>query len=448
MAADDNLLHQGNGVFNNTDVIQGGLMPLQADVTVPQSTQLASGTGMLVTDTTVAEQLQHFPEEIYDLRPTSHLVRLMQALLGDSGVGQLRKRLLVSQLESLSTSGARFFDLDRFYGAIFNASRSSDEVLPLNPMETATATAAEWDSIEAADASFRDRMAALARAVAMGGTVPGLKAAAEAVTGVECDVYESWALIDAAGNASAAGHTWAWLEGGHWSDYEGEIWGVLEGTPFYGRSGSLTRSEVLVRVNRDYPATPEGRAQQASDESALVRVLERLKPAHILLTVDTQGTSALVGRGISGVRADSENWEIVPQVTPAQVPTSTNPYPLSPVQEQEGVDPNSPRVLPRPPLTTRLGDQWSYGQQVPTCRSYAVVPVDADGDFTTPGTVPDADLATDDQTVVWRDGTSTVYRASLGALDPLQSHAARASGDGVLVANPYSGDRRTVLTTD
>ncbi|MEU9405623.1 hypothetical protein AB0E08_07950 [Streptomyces sp. NPDC048281] len=441
----DDQLHQGDGTFG-TAVISGGLIPLQADVTVPQSTQLASGTGMLVADTAVTEQLLHFPEEVYDLRPTSHLVRLMQALLGDSGVGQLRKRLLVSQMASLSTSGARFFDLDRFYGAIFNAARNDSEVLPINPMETATATASEWDSIESADASFRDRMGALAKSIAMGGTVPGLQAAAEAITGVEVDVYESWALLDAAGDTGETAHDWAWMEAGLWSDYEGEIWGALEGTPFYGRSGSLTRSEVLVRVNRDYPQTPDGRAQQASDESALVRVLERIKPAHMLLTVDTQGTSALVARGIAGVRADSESWEIVPQVTPTSVPTSTDPYPLSAIQQQNGVDPSSARVLPRPPMTTRLGDEWSYGQQVPTCRSYAVTPDSAD--FTTPGTVPDADLASDDQTVVWRDGTSTVYLASLGALDPLLSHAARAGGDGVLIANPYSGDRRTVLTTD
>lgn len=442
----DNLLHQGEGLYG-TAVIPGGLIPLQADVTVPQSTALASGTGMLVADTSVLEQLRHFPEEVYDLRPTSHLVRLMQALLGDSGVGQLRKRLLLAQLQSLSTSGARFFDLDRFYGALFGAVRTDAELLPINPMETATATASEWDSIEAADASFRDRMTALAGAVAMGGTVPGLKAAAEAITGVEVDVYESWALMDAAGDTDQAGHTWAWMAGGTWGSYEGDIWGALEGTPFYGRSGSLTRSEVLVRVNRDYPATPTGRSQRANDESALVRVLERLKPAHTLLTVDTQGTSALVARGIAGARADSENWEIVLKVTPGQVPVSTNPYPLSAVQEQLGVDPSTPRVLPRPPLTTRLGDEWVYGQQVPSCRSYAVAPDDP-GDFTVPGAVNDVGLGSVDQTIVWRDGSTTVYSAALGALDPLLSHAARAGGDGVLIANPYSGDRRTVLTVD
>ncbi|MFE4863235.1 hypothetical protein, partial [Streptomyces sp. NPDC056670] len=192
-------LHQGSGLYG-AGVISGGLIPLQADITVPQSTALSSATGMLVADTAISEQLRHFPEEVYDLRPTSHLVRLMQALLGESGVGQLRKRLLLAQLQALSSSGARFFDLDRFYGSLFGATRASTEQLSINPMETAAATAAEWESIEAADASFRDRMTALAQSIAMGGTVPGLTAAAEAITGVECDVFESWALMEASEN--------------------------------------------------------------------------------------------------------------------------------------------------------------------------------------------------------------------------------------------------------
>ncbi|MEU6362268.1 DUF7297 family protein [Streptomyces albidoflavus] len=443
----DNFLHQGESVYGGSSVLPSGLMPLQADLTVPQSTSLASATGMLVTDVALAEQLRHMPEEVYDLRPTSHLVRLMQVLLGDSGTGQLRKRLLLAQLQSLSATGARFFDLDRLYGPLFGASRTGAEQLPINPMETATATAAEWESIEAADASFRDRMTALARSIALGGTVPGLQAAAEAITGCEVDVFESWALLEAAEDPEEAGHTWEWMEGATWQEYEGQIWGALEGVPFYGRSGVLTRSELLVRVNRDYESTPEGRAQRTSDEAALVRVLERLKPAHVLLTVDTQGTAALLPRPISAARADSEHWEIATRVTPGQVPLGASPYPLSPLQEAEGMDEGAPRVLPRPPLTTRLGDEWAYGSQMPTCRSYAAQPTD-EVDWHEPGSLHDLDGEQLDQVIVWRDGTSTTYGASLGAMDPLLSQAARAGADGVLVANPYSGDRRMVPTTD
>lgn len=441
--ADD--LHQSTSIYASP-VIPDGLMPLQADVTVPQSTSLSTGTGLLVTDTTVIEQLANFPGDIYDLRPSSHLMRLMQALLGDSGTGQLRKRLMQAQIQALSTSGARFFDLDRFYGPIFGASRTDTEQLPINPMETATATATEWDEIEAADASYRDRMTALAQAIAMGGTIPGLQAAASAVTGVDCDVYESWSMIEAAANPSAMGHTWAEMEGVTWGDYEGEAWGALEGVPFYGRSGSLTRGEALVRVNKDYETSDQGRAERASDEWALVRVLERLKPAGLLVTIDTQGAASLSPRPISAVASDSTHWEIATFVTPQPTP-GVQPYPLSYGQLAAGLTDTSRRVLPQPPLTTRLGDTWSYGSQVPSCRSYAVQPVNPD-DFTVPGEVSDAPAQTADQTIVWRDGSSTTYSAARGVLDPLASLAARAASEGILVAHPYSGDRRTVPTTD
>lgn len=439
-------LHQGGSVYE-TPVLQDGLMPLQANVTLPQPTSLATATSMLVADKSITEQLRHFPAEVYDLRPSSHLVRLMQALLGDSGLGQLRKRLLISQLQALSSSGARFFDLDRFYGALFGATRTASEQLPINPMEDATATATEWESIEAADASFRDRMTALASAVVQGGTVPGLQAAAEAVTGAEVDLFESWAMIEAAEDPEEMGHSWEYMAGGTWGEYEGTIWGILEGIPFYGRSGSITRYEMVLRVNRDYEATPEGRAQRASDEWALTRVLNRLKPAHILMTVDTQGTSALLPRPVSVVSSDNEYWEIVSRVTPNQTLGEETPYPLSQGQEDAGVAPGAPRVLPRPPLTARVGDEWTYGGQPPSCRSYAITPTD-DVNFTEPGPVPDLPLPSLDQKIVWRDGTSTTYRSALGVQDPKQMLAARSGSDGVLIANPYSGDRRTVQPTD
>ena len=441
----DDGLHQSTSVYASP-VLPGGLMPLQADVTVPQSTTLSTSTGMLVTDTTVTEQLANFPGEIYDLTPTSHLMRLMQVLLGDSGTGQLRKRLLQAQVSALSTTGAKFFDLDRFYGPLFGAERTDDEQLPINPMDTAVATPAEWDEIEAADGSFRDRMTALAMAIAMGGTVPGLQAAASAVTGVDCDVYESWSMIESAADPGEAGHTWAEMEGVTWDDYEGETWGAIEGIPFYGRSGTLTRSEALIRINKDYDSSPRGRAERASDEWALVRVLGRLKPASLLITIDSEGSSSLSPRPISAATSDSTHWEIATFVTPQQT-TGTNPYPLSYGQQAAGVSATDRRVLPIPPMTTRLGDSWSYGTQVPSCRSYAVQPVNP-ADFTQPGAVSDAAAVTDDQTVVWRDGTSTTYSAARGILDPLTAAAARAGSEGVLTAHPYSGDRRTVTPTD
>ncbi|GAA1978762.1 DUF7297 family protein [Kitasatospora viridis] len=422
------------------------LVPLQLDVTAPQPTALASGTSMLVTDTTLASQLSHFPD-LYDLRPTSHLMRLMQALLGESGVGQLRKRLLLAQWGAVSAQGARFYDLDRFYGAIFNADRTSDEQLAVNALDTATATPDEWEEMEAADASYRDRMTALARAVSLGGTLPGLKAAAEAVIGAPVEVFESWALLEAAAGGQI-GNSWDHLEATlpTWTQADGQLWSAMEGLPFTGRSGVGTRAEVLVRIQQDYPFTDEGRRRQQDDEWALTKVLGKLKPASVLLTVDAQGLTVQSEVHVASASSDSEHWQVAYQVTPSQLPTSTPLYPLSAAQQAAGLSDTAPRVVPVPPLATRLGDEWSYGAHVPSARSYGYLPDEPA--WGAPGSIPDSEAPGLDQTVVWMDGSQSVYAAVRGLLDPTQLLAARAASEGVLVAHPYSGDRRVVPTHD
>ncbi len=427
------------------------LMPLQANIMVPQSTALASGTGMLVTDTAIAEQMANFPDSIYDLRPTSHLMRLMQALLGDSGTGQLRKRLLVAQLSAQTTAGTAFFDLDRFYGAIFNASRDMVEQLPINPMDPATgvATPTEWESILSSDGAYRDRMNALAFGIAQGATQPGIVAAASAAIGAPVEVDESWAMIDAAGPGAGGIHTWGWVLGQYatWSALEGQLWGPLEGQTFYGRSGSLTRSELLVRIHKNYPQTPAGRQAQAVDEWALVRVLDQLIPAGLLMTVDTQAVTVSQPVEISAITSDSVHFEVVRQVTPVTTMSPTSPYPLSAGQLAAGLTLFDTRVLPVPPMSTRIGDSWTYavGAQAASAVSWAPDPATA-ADFTQPGGVPDLSVPVDEQQITWSDGTTSTYSAALGLLDPAQALAARVGADGVLVAHPYSGDRRMVPT--
>lgn len=427
------------------------LAPFQANATIPQSTALSSATGMLVTDISLASHLKHFPEEAYDLRPTSHLVRFMQVLLGESGVGQLRKRLALAQWAAVSAQGARFFDLDRFYGAIFGAQRTAAEALTVNAIDTATATDDEWEQMEAADASYRDRMLALAHSVPMAGTKPGLQAAAEAVIGAPVDIYESWALLEAAAGGDI-GRTWDDMETlfPHWTDVDGHLFSSLEGSVFSGRSGVQTRTEVLVRIRKDYELTNEGRQAQESDSWALTRVLERLKPAGVLLTVDAQGVTAQTEVEMASASSDSENWQVVHQVTPDQALPRWAVYPLSAGQQAAGLDASSARVMPVPPLATRAGAAWTYSVQAQTARSYTYEPLDvAAGDFTHPGGIPDMPNApTADQTVVYANSTQTVYRAARGLLDSLHALASMASADGSLVAHPYSGDRRAVPTAD
>jgi hypothetical protein len=427
------------------------LVPLQVNATIPQSTALASATNMLVADSSIESHLQNFPEEAYDLRPTSHLVRIMQVLLGESGVGQLRKRLALAQWAASSVQGARFFDLDRFYGALFGARRTPAEELPVNAMDTATATLDEWEQMEASDASYRDRMVALARSLPMAGTKPGLQAAAEAVLGAPVEIFESWALLEAAG-AGDIGHSWDYLEAAfaNWTAIDGQLWSSLEGAQFSGRSGVQTRSEVLVRIRKEYPQTPQGRQDRQDDAWAVSRVLERLKPANVLLTVDAQGVTVQKELAVAAADADSENWQVVQQVTPDASLPQWAVYPLSAGQQAAGVDPSGARIMPLPPLTTQVGDAWTHEAPSQSARSYTYAPLDvADGDWTHPGGIPDmASTTSADQVVVWRDGSTDTYRAARGLLDAAQALSAKASSDGALVAHPYSGDRRTVPTAD
>lgn len=438
-------VNQGSAAPSST------IVPLQVNATIPQSTALAAATGMLVTDVSIANHLQHFPEEAYDLRPTSHLVRLMQVLLGESGVGQLRKRLALAQWAASSIQGARFFDLDRFYGAILGARRTAAEELPVNALDTATATLGEWEQMEAADASYRDRMVALARSIPMAGTKPGLQAAAEAVIGAPCEVFESWALLEAAVGGSI-GHTWDFLEASFptWNAIDGQLWSTLEGVLFSGRSGVQTRAEVLVRIRKDYPQTPLGRQEQQEDAWAVSRVLERLKPANVLLTVDAQGVVVQKALAVAAASADSEDWQVVQQVTPDAALPLWAVYPLTAGQQAAGVDPTGARIMPVPPLTTRVGDEWTHEAPSQSARSYTYAPLDvADGDWTHPGGIPDmSSTSSADQVVVWQDGSAEIYRASRGLLDAAHAIAAKASTDGALMSHPYSGDRRPVPTAD
>jgi hypothetical protein len=179
------------------DVSRGkppALLPQQVNPTAPVAAGYSSATSMVVADTYTLDRMDHFPEEIYNLAETSHLVRFVRAMLGPGGVGQLRSRYLINQLASTLT-GSHFFDLDRFYGALFGAVRLRHEVVP--DATTTVATQAEWDAYLAADATYREKIIALAASIPKAATLPGIQAAAEAVTGVECDVYEMWPNVDA-----------------------------------------------------------------------------------------------------------------------------------------------------------------------------------------------------------------------------------------------------------
>jgi len=442
------IFNQGVSFFDTSTAPKTGLLPLQTDPAAPVVAGTARATNMLIPASPTSAQLVNFPEDLYDLRESSNLVRLMKVLLGDAGVGQLRKRTLVTRLEA-DLNGANFFDLDRFYGSIFGALRSPAEALSVNPMDD-VATPDEWDSLTAADASFRERIANLAKAIEMGATVPGLKQAAEAICDAPVDVYETWQLLDAYGTAVFnTPNTWDQVQTAYptWNTFQGtDTWNVVSGIIPVGRTNTLTRSEIVIRPHKDYASTPQNIYSFPADESALTRVLGKLRPAGTVLTVDPGVGITYIPVNLRGVQADSEYWEVIQKVAPKA--TLAGPvqsvYPISIGQSLGGVQYSDVRVLPVPPLSSSQGTSWSYSTQVSAAVSYA---------FPAPDPLDTADPqdasatpGTDDQTVVFRDGSSTVYTASKGVLAPSRSLTAAASADGALVAHPYTGDRKATIT--
>lgn len=447
------VFQQSVSFFDTSATPNEGLIQLQSDPSGPQITGVERATNMLLPDSPTMRQLRNFPDELYDLRETSHLVRLMKVLLGDAGVGQLRKRTLITRLEA-ALSGANFFDLDRFYGAIFGALRSQTEVLDINPMEQ-VATPDEWDEIRKADASYRERISELARAIAMGGTVPGLKQAAEAIVQAPVDIYESWQLLDAYGDIlSSEPNTWDDIELLYptWQSIPSTTtWNRVEGTIQVGRTNTLTRSEIIVRPQKDYSSTPENIYDFPREENALVRVLQKLRPAGTIVTVDPDMGDPYSEAPISRLHADSEFWEIVPKVKPKAnlVGGALDVYPKSPKQialaasspVDGGITPH--RILPKPPFSSSQGRTWSYNGAISAVTSYSFAPPE-------PTNILDAQEGvrsthTNDQTVVFRDQSQMSYTARRGLLNAMHALASRTVADGSLVAHPYTGDRKATF---
>lgn len=444
------IFQQSTSFFDVSSAPNTGLIPLQSDPSGPLVDGVDRATNMLLPDAPTMQQLRNFPEDVYDLRNSSHLVRLLKVLLGDAGAGQLRKRTMITRLES-ALSGANFYDLDRFYGAIFGALRQPSEALSINPMDD-TATPDEWDALLAADASYRERIAELAKAIAMGGTVPGLQQVAEALVQAPVDIYESWQLLDSYGSlVLAEPNTWNEVQTlfPTWGSFApSDTWNRVEGTVEVGRTNTLTRSEIVIRPRKDYSSSPDHASDYARDENALVRVLQKLRPAGTIITVDPGLGVPHVAQPISGLQADSEYWEVTPKVQPKGSINGgvLTVYPLSTSQRVAGIESTTRRIIPRPPFAGVQGTSWTYNTTISAAASYTFQPSDA-LDFGTPQEGTPSPL-TDDQLVVYRDGTEVRYTAKKGTLGAQQVLAAAAVSDGVLVAHPYTGDRRAVPTHD
>lgn len=440
-------------LFSNLQGYRTSLLSLQKSISEPEIPELATGTSLLNPSESTRSRLAHFDPNLYDLRSNSHLTRFLHSLLGDSGTGQLRKRVLMNRLWSILYT-THFYDLDRFYGAIFNVSRHPDEVLPVDPMVN-LATPDGWDEISTWDARYRERLMKLAYAIPMGGTPSGVKLMAEALTGVECEVYEIWSLVESAG-ALGFGRTYQQVANTYvnYAGLEGNTWGEIEARPIFGQMGNDIRNEFIIRPKKNYEETPEGRRTRAYDTNGIRRVIEKLKPAGTVVSVDDKGVQLRTPAPISNVFADSEFWDVVPRVISSRemetlYDTTRNAYDAR--DNPSGMQQSNP-AQGKTPFYEFLGQAWSavpdiqraegWWNLITSVRSWREL-----GGLEGFGRQNRLANNNNYDTQVF-NGRRVEYSPNKAYIDPKTAVAGHIAGDGVLTASPYSAPRTAIGSRD
>ena len=235
--------------------------------------------------------LASLPEEIYDLSDTSHLVRLMDALCGESGVGYARKSLLIKRLQT-TLSETRFNSLDMVYSYMFGFPRLKSE-----EYDYSTSSLLTWDQqqeIQVKDAHYRARINKYMQSFQYGGTKKGLQLASEAAIACTCQVI--------------AGHE-------YYKSRSIENGAELE-IPF-GDSLYADYNEYLVVVMRDDELTTE-------EYRALYSATNRIRPIDAKVTFKTikEVADDIMIRDLSDVyyspeivEESSHWWNVVKRVT-------------------------------------------------------------------------------------------------------------------------------------
>jgi hypothetical protein len=383
-----------------------GIYDEQLPASAPRPVTATVGTNLISPPLSFYDRLAHFPEEVYDLSPHSHLVKFMAVVLGDAGAAGLRKRTLLARLQS-SVSGTHWFDLDRFWGSLFGLTRRVSEALPIDPYSSAT-TASGWHDIEAKDGEYRSRILQFARAIGYGATATGMELIAEAILQIDVDIEEEWESADDPVT------TYDDLEAlGTYDDLEAVgTYDDLEAVG--GGTSTINRHSFIVRPRR--PITEEERWD-------LVRILHVIKPAASTLKVIAASSTGFEEVPIGRIDDDSHLWEIK-SITTIRADGSSVYSDTTGLEGSELVDIEQPR----PPWSVTQSENWSYTPDVSVVTSY--------GEIT----------ETEVESPNWeRIEFSTERRDYLPdhALRPVpEVMAARLVSDGVMVSHPYDGPRR------
>jgi len=367
----------------------------------------------------IASRLAHFPEN-YNLNAESHLSKLLKVLLGDSGVGSLHKRMMLTRLQS-HLGSTHLFDLDAFYGSIFGAYRRSDEDILVDPMLEAQSPA-QWDQTVIRDASYRSRVEQFAKAVNLGATKDGIEVAAEALLGVDVEVRESWIIDDLITNR------WSSLDGINYSVLSENTYRQHESSaPLYSLSAIRTTGPIKNRHQiRIFPK----RKLSLEERWDTARVLDRIKPAGSVVEIDDSGFDAYSDVRIASVVSDSEHWKIRTLISNSLI-DGINLY--DELSDSSGEYSEKPYT----PWGEYQGEAWSYITNAPTAVAFT-----ANSDFSDSERVDPSSSALTVQRSITASGTINFLPEY--SLLPIQSLlSGRSVSEGVSASNPYSGLRNS-----
>lgn len=241
---------------DNKDIVE----PLNAPVPIPEKIK------------------EFFPEELYNINESSILYKFLLALLGDSGVGGMKKAFLYPRLQQALTS-THFNDLDTLFTNPFAFPRLTDEIYTLDPANELL-TSDQWASVRRRDSWYKARFLDYMKGVHAGMTKEGLELLSRAATGAPAQVFERWKYLDDLVSDSPVGF------------------------PNLGNTSS--RNEVVILLEKD--------DYNVQDQKRLSQVFGRISPANVAMTYLPASTN-LIEVDINSIASSSDFFFIKRLVT-------------------------------------------------------------------------------------------------------------------------------------
>ncbi len=219
-----------------------------------------------------------FDTDVYNTSSSSFIYKIVDALCGSTGAGQLLNQNFLNALQGdLSTTYGS--DLDYFLGNIGFLPRAPSEMYTANTA-TDLLTSDEWDQIDIADAWYRARIRDFWAACGMGGTAEAIRLATMSACSCDANVFEVWRYIDNEGLTESIGRADA-------------------------------RNEVMVQPLK---------TSLTQQEIKLLRdMLARLMPVETIVTITAEGLEVLTPVGTNAAAANSTYFEVEQLVTATPV---------------------------------------------------------------------------------------------------------------------------------